>query len=149
MQQGQDAEAKVRAGFPEVKIRYKGRFAPSPTGPLDFGSLVTALASYLDARSAGGLWLLRIDDLDKPRTVPGADADILRTLEKFGFEWDGPVVYQSLRADLYPEALDRLRLQQAIYPCTCSRRDVGGNVYRGACRGGVKEPGRPRRGVSA
>ena len=98
-----------------------GRFAPSPTGPLHFGSLVTAVASYLDARSRGGKWLVRIEDLDTPRVVPGADADILKTLERFGFEWDGPVLYQSTRLDAYREALDRLRRDGFAYPCSCSR----------------------------
>jgi glutamyl-Q tRNA(Asp) synthetase len=98
-----------------------GRFAPSPTGPLHFGSLVTALASYLDTRSRGGKWLVRIEDLDTPRNVPGADADILRTLERFGFEWDGPVLYQSNRLEAYRDALDQLRRDGFAYPCACSR----------------------------
>ena len=87
---------------------YIGRFAPSPTGPLHFGSLVTALASYRDAKANGGKWLVRIEDLDPPRTVPGAADNILRTLERFGFEWDGRVLYQSTRYDAYRQALKRL-----------------------------------------
>jgi glutamyl-Q tRNA(Asp) synthetase len=98
-----------------------GRFAPSPTGPLHFGSLVTAVASYLDARSKGGKWLVRMEDVDTPRNVPGADADILRTLERFGFEWDGPVLYQSTRLDAYREALERLKSGGHVYPCSCTR----------------------------
>jgi glutamyl-Q tRNA(Asp) synthetase len=98
-----------------------GRFAPSPTGPLHFGSLVAAVASYLDARSRGGKWLVRMEDIDTPRVITGADADILRTLERFGLEWDGPVVYQSTRLKAYQEALDRLRATGATYGCSCSR----------------------------
>jgi len=89
-------------------LSYVGRFAPSPTGPLHFGSLVTALASYRDARANGGKWLVRIEDLDPPRVVKGAAEEILRTLERFRFEWDGPVLYQSTRTDAYREALERL-----------------------------------------
>jgi len=85
-----------------------GRFAPSPTGPLHFGSLVTAVASYLDARANDGQWFVRMEDVDTPRVMPGADADILRTLEAFGFEWDGPVVYQSTRNGAYRAAFDEL-----------------------------------------
>jgi len=93
-----------------------GRFAPSPTGDLHFGSLVAAVASYLDARSQGGRWLVRMEDLDTPRVVPGSAERILSTLEHFGFEWDGPVLYQSTRLDAYREALDRLRQNGFVYP---------------------------------
>jgi glutamyl-Q tRNA(Asp) synthetase len=92
-----------------------GRFAPSPTGHLHFGSLVAAVAGYLDARSQGGRWLVRIEDLDTPRVVPGSAADILKTLGRFGFEWDGPVLYQSTRLDAYREALDQLRQNGFVY----------------------------------
>ena len=92
-----------------------GRFAPSPTGHLHFGSLVAAVASYLDARSQGGSWLVRIEDLDTPRVVPGSADDILHTLARFGFEWDGPVLYQSTRLHAYREALDRLRQNGFVY----------------------------------
>ena len=102
-----------------------GRFAPSPTGPLHFGSLVAAVASYLDARSRGGKWLVRMEDIDTPRVVSGADADILRTLERFGLEWDGPVVYQSTRLEAYQDALERLRAIRAVYGCSCSRATTG------------------------
>jgi glutamyl-Q tRNA(Asp) synthetase len=98
-----------------------GRFAPSPTGPLHFGSLVAAVASYVDARSRGGKWLVRMEDIDTPRVVAGADTDILRTLERFGFEWDGPVVYQSTRLEAYRAALERLQVIGAVYGCSCSR----------------------------
>ena len=87
---------------------YRGRFAPSPTGPLHEGSLLTAVGSYLEAKSRGGEWLLRMEDLDPPREPLGAADDILRTLEAFGFEWDGPVAYQSRRQHLYQQALERL-----------------------------------------
>src|SRR5258707_12053099 len=87
---------------------YIGRFAPSPTGPLHLGSLVAAVASWLDARHAGGAWLVRIEDVDETRTVPGAADDILRTLEAFGLHWDGVVVWQSPRKALYEEALEQL-----------------------------------------
>jgi glutamyl-Q tRNA(Asp) synthetase len=93
-----------------------GRFAPSPTGPLHFGSLVAAVASYLDARSQNGSWLVRIEDIDTPRVVPGSADGILRTLERFGFEWDGAVLYQSTRLNAYREALDRLRRDGQVYP---------------------------------
>jgi glutamyl-Q tRNA(Asp) synthetase len=122
---------------------YRGRFAPSPTGPLHFGSLVAALASYLDARAAGGAWLVRMEDLDTARNVAGADVDILRTLERFGFTWDEPVVWQSRRIALYQAALDRLRAAGLAYPCSCSRRETGGGAYPGICRNGPHKPGQP------
>ena len=103
---------------------YIGRFAPSPTGPLHFGSLVAAVASYCDARKNHGKWLLRMEDLDKPRTVKGAADTILHQLESFGFEWDGPVLYQSQRDSFYSEALEILKARQLIYPCTCTRKEI-------------------------
>ncbi len=120
---------------------YIGRFAPSPTGLLHIGSLLTALASYADARAHGGQWLVRIEDLDPPREMTGAASHILHTLEQFGFEWDGEVVYQSQRHHLYRAALDELIAKQHVYPCTCSRKTwhaaarqgVDGFVYNGAC----------------
>jgi glutamyl-Q tRNA(Asp) synthetase len=126
---------------------YRGRFAPSPTGPLHFGSLVTAVGSYLDARANAGEWLLRIEDVDQPRTLPGAADAILRTLEAFGFEWDGQVLFQSRRLDHYHAALSRLQFSGEVYPCNCSRREIakctpspsvdGGLVYPGICRAGL------------
>lgn len=121
---------------------YTGRFAPSPTGPLHFGSLIAAVGSYLEARVQQGRWRLRIDDLDPPREQPGAAAEILRTLDHFGFEWDGPVVYQSRRLEAYEEALNRLAAAGHTYPCSCSRKEVAeagrdgvsGSVYPGTCR---------------
>ena len=120
---------------------YIGRFAPSPTGLLHIGSLLTALASYADARAAGGRWLVRMEDLDPPREMPGAAAHILRTLEAFGFEWDGEVAYQSRRHPLYRAALQSLQQSGLAYPCYCSRKQwhaqarqgVDGFVYNGAC----------------
>ncbi|SER77808.1 glutamyl-Q tRNA(Asp) synthetase [Nitrosomonas sp. Nm51] len=121
---------------------YRGRFAPSPTGPLHFGSLVTAVGSYLDARSHNGEWRVRIEDLDPPREVPGAARDMLVLLEKLGMEWDGEVVYQSQRHDLYRAALAQLKKETLIYPCFCSRKEVAaskltgidGPIYPGTCR---------------
>src|SRR5512137_1346955 len=95
---------------------YRGRFAPSPTGPLHFGSLYTALASFLQARSQQGLWLLRIDDLDTPRNVKGSADSILKTLDAFGLYWDESVVYQSQALDVYHEILDQLIKNKLIYP---------------------------------
>ena len=130
-----------------AEATYRGRFAPSPTGPLHFGSLVAALGSYLDARAHDGQWLLRIEDIDAPRTMPGAADAILRTLEGFGFAWDGDVVVQSERIDRYHAALVRLQLDGDVYPCACSRREIaqashvrsvdGGLVYPGTCRAGL------------
>lgn len=131
---------------------YRGRFAPSPTGPLHFGSLVAALASYLEARQQQGEWLLRMEDLDTPRNMPGAADAILRSLEAFGFEWDGPVVYQSERHDLYAAALARLQEDGLVYPCGCTRKEIAdsaihgieGAIYPGTCRSGLP-PGKTAR----
>ena len=118
--------------------RYRGRFAPSPTGPLHQGSLVTALASFLDARATGGEWLVRIEDVDVPRAVAGAEGAILRCLEACALEWDGEVVYQTTRFPAYQAALEQLTQQGHTYPCGCSRKEVGeGGVYAGTCRAGV------------
>ena len=106
------------------KPTYIGRFAPSPTGPLHLGSLYTALASFLDARSHQGQWLLRIDDLDIPRNITGAAAQILSTLETFGLHWDGAVAYQSHSLSIYENALTKLAETQTIYPCVCSRKTL-------------------------
>ena len=120
----------------------RGRFAPSPTGPLHFGSLVAALASWLDARAAGGEWLVRIEDVDAPRTVHGAADAILRALEAFALHWDGEVAWQSRRTDLYRARLETLRAAGLTYRCRCSRKEVAdsglrgieGLVYPGTCR---------------
>lgn len=103
---------------------YRGRFAPSPTGPLHAGSLVAALASWLDARAHGGTWLVRIEDVDTPRCIPGADGLILQQLAMCSMVSDEPVVWQSRRSDLYQAALDRLIAQGDAYPCACSRKDI-------------------------
>lgn len=121
---------------------YTGRFAPSPTGLLHIGSLLTAVASYADARSNGGKWLVRMEALDPPREMRGAESHILHTLEAFGFEWDGEVAYQSRRYALYEETLCRLKTAGLVYPCHCSRKDwqagarrgADGFVYNGRCR---------------
>lgn len=115
--------------------RYIGRFAPTPSGTLHFGSLLAALASYLDARHHGGQWLMRMEDLDRPREVPGAADDILHTLDAYGLHWDGSVVRQSERLDLYHSVLQRWLESGAAYRCVCSRRDLEGHpVYPGTCR---------------
>ena len=127
-------------------IEYRGRFAPSPTGPLHAGSLVAALASWLDARAHGGAWLVRIEDLDPPREVPGATQDILRTLAEFGMESDEPVACQSARTALYDAAFGRLRERGCVYGCACTRSEVEGaaaaaglapGIYPGTCRQGT------------
>lgn len=126
---------------------YRGRFAPSPTGPLHFGSLVAAVASYLEARVRGGEWLVRMEDVDTPRTVPGAADDILRTLEALGMTWDGDVLYQSARSDAYRAAFERLQRAGKVYPCACSRREIADSavfgiesyVYPGTCRHGLAQ----------
>lgn len=118
-----------------------GRFAPSPTGDLHFGSITTALASFLQARARGGRWLVRIEDLDRAREVPGAAVRILHTLEHLGLHWDGEVTYQSRRLSLYQAALAELSRQNLLYACTCSRRQLRGHqagapelIYPGTCR---------------
>ncbi len=133
---------------------YCGRFAPSPTGPLHFGSLVAALASFLEARRQGGRWLLRIDDIDPPREQPGAADDIQRTLEAFRLEWDGPVLYQSRRRELHDQALTVLADRGMAFDCGCTRRDIAerarqgpnGLIYPGTCRNGLP-PGREPRAL--
>ncbi|QCB44989.1 tRNA glutamyl-Q(34) synthetase GluQRS [Hydrogenophaga sp. PAMC20947] len=141
-------------------MNYRGRFAPSPTGPLHAGSLVAALASWLDARAHGGTWIVRMEDVDTPRCIPGADALIRQQLAACGLVSDEPVLYQSQRASMYQRALDRLMQHQHAYPCGCSRKDIEETlasrglhtdrhhsaVYPGTCRpenGGLK--GKPAR----
>ncbi|MFP4146322.1 MAG: tRNA glutamyl-Q(34) synthetase GluQRS [Halorhodospira sp.] len=134
---------------------FRTRFAPSPTGPLHFGSLVAALGSWLAARLRDGAWHVRIEDLDPPREAPGATDAILRTLEAYGLTWDGEVVYQSQRSAAYAEAVEQLLDQGAAFPCACTRREVqaasarhgpAGLVYPGTCRNGLP-PGREGRSI--
>ncbi len=117
---------------------YIGRFAPSPTGELHFGSLLAALASFLDAKSNNGLWLLRIDDIDPPREMPGASQRIIQSLSDYGLQWDKEVIFQSERQHLYNDALQKLILANLAYPCFCSRKDIkqrsGNGFYDGYCR---------------
>jgi glutamyl-Q tRNA(Asp) synthetase len=105
-------------------MQYIGRFAPSPTGPLHFGSLVAAVASYCDAKKNNGKWLIRMEDLDKSREMAGAADAILQQLERFGFAWDGAIVYQSQRADIYQEYLQHLKRDGLVYSCSCSRKEI-------------------------
>lgn len=132
-------------------MSYCGRFAPSPTGPLHFGSLVTAVASFLEARCHGGRWLLRMEDLDQPREQPGAAEAIIGTLRCFGLYWDGPILYQSERHDAYGAALAQLQREGVVYRCACSRTDIAAAlaqpgvaldsnavpIYPGTCRNGI------------
>lgn len=131
---------------------YRGRFAPSPSGPLHFGSLVAALASCLEARAHAGEWLLRMEDVDEGRCSAAAAAGIPRTLERFGFTWDGPVMVQSQRKTRYRELLDQLRRSGDAFPCACTRRELadgavavdGAAIYPGTCRRGLL-PGKTAR----
>ena len=127
---------------------YKGRFAPSPTGPLHFGSLIVATASYLEAKINFGDWIIRLEDLDKPREVAGATTSILQTLEAFGFEWKGEMLFQSQRIEAYQAALDNLKIRNLVYPCCCSRKEIAdsatgvgseGLIYPGTCRNGLSK----------
>jgi glutamyl-Q tRNA(Asp) synthetase len=136
----------------QTPASYRGRFAPSPTGPLHFGSLVAAVGSYLDARHHLGEWLLRVEDIDTPREVAGATDEILRTLERLHMTWDGPASYQSQRTHLYEEALAELQQQGYLYDCGCTRKEVidgavqtpGGAIYPGTCRNGLPAGRSPR-----
>jgi glutamyl-Q tRNA(Asp) synthetase len=122
-----------------------GRFAPSPTGDLHFGSLVAALGSYLEARSAGGKWLLRIEDIDPPREVAGSATRIIDDLDRLGLKPDEPVLYQSSRLEAYQQAVDRLLAKGLAYPCACSRKDLPANgIYPGTCRKGISSGKDPR-----
>ncbi len=135
-----------------LKVTYRGRFAPSPTGPLHFGSLVAATGSFLEARARGGEWLLRIEDVDVPRCSSAVAMEMLSALEAHGFEWDGHPVWQSQRADAYAAALERLIAAGEVFACACTRRELadsaiapdGAAIYPGTCRAGLP-PGRAAR----
>ena len=130
-----------------IATAYRGRFAPTPSGPLHFGGLIALVGSYLDARSVNGAWHVRIEDIDLPRVVVGAADDILRTINKLGIGWDGPVCYQSRRESNYREAIARLKRDNMLYPCACSRQEIAdtalsgveGPVYPGTCRNGLPQ----------
>lgn len=137
---------------PSAHFPYVGRFAPSPSGPLHAGSVVAALASYLDARAHGGSWLVRMEDLDAPRNVHGADQVILQQLQTLGMRWDGEVLYQSRRLDAYQQSYNALLSLNLTYPCGCTRREIADSVlrmqghfpegerpYPGTCRSGRPE----------
>lgn len=122
--------------FKQTSIQYRGRFAPSPSGALHFGSLIAALGSYLQAKSQHGLWQVRIDDIDPPREISGSAEDILNTLYAYGFQWDGDVIYQSKQYSAYETALSTLSAQQLCYSCSCTRKEIKqqGGIYLGNCR---------------
>lgn len=136
-------DPRPAAAVMQSSSEHRGRFAPSPTGHLHFGSLVAAVGSFLQARTHGGAWHVRIDDIDGPRTVPGAADSILRDLDRLGLEWDGPVRYQSDRLERYREALDTLSRDGWTFPCGCSRKDFL-HIYPGTCRNGLPAGKRAR-----
>lgn len=116
---------------------YKGRFAPSPTGPVHFGTLIAAVGSYLQAKKNNGEWIIRMEDVDVTRKVEGSDTEILKTLEAFGFEWQGEIIYQTRRTEYYQYALEQLIEQSLVFPCTCSRKQLAATdsvIYPGTCR---------------
>lgn len=119
-----------------MTTQYIGRFAPSPSGPLHFGSLIAALGSYLQAKSHQGKWLLRIEDLDPPREVAGAASLIIQTIENYGLEWDGDIIYQSKRHDLYQSQIEQWLKENNAYYCQCTRKQIkeDGGFYLGHCR---------------
>jgi glutamyl-Q tRNA(Asp) synthetase len=128
---------------PAPKYPYIGRFAPSPSGPLHFGSLVSAVASYLDAKAHNGTWLVRIDDIDPPRETPGATDLILQQLQQHSLNWDGDVLYQSQRSEAYLATLEKLQHKGLVYPCQCSRQQLKkqGNIHHSRCQ--LKDPSAP------
>lgn len=135
-----------------MSIVYKGRFAPTPSGPAHLGTLLAAIGSYLQAHAMQGEWHVRIDDVDPPREVPGAADSLLKTLEIYGLNWHGDVVYQSQRLDAYQDALEQLIKQGDTFECSCSRKDIKtiakhgplGMIYPGTCRDGVQDADKPR-----
>lgn len=120
---------------------YVGRFAPSPTGPLHFGSLITAVASYCDAKAHNGQWLVRIEDTDIPRIYPGSEQHILQCIDAFEFEADAEIIFQRDRLDLYQAVLDQLQQRGLTYACQCTRKILGSNhIYQGTCRNLALDP---------
>ncbi|WP_415871618.1 tRNA glutamyl-Q(34) synthetase GluQRS [Acinetobacter pittii] len=127
--------AQRRNNVPLNRCSYSGRFAPSPTGPLHFGSLITAVASYCDAKAHQGKWLVRVEDTDIPRIYPGSEEHILTSLEAFQFEPDAEIIFQKNRLDIYESVLDQLKRKGLIYACQCTRKMLGSNaIYAGTCR---------------
>ncbi|MCO8041122.1 tRNA glutamyl-Q(34) synthetase GluQRS [Acinetobacter bohemicus] len=123
----------IREG--DNRMAYVGRFAPSPTGPLHFGSLITGVASYCDAKAHQGRWLVRIEDTDIPRIYPGSEAHILRALDAFEFEPDSAIIFQKDRLELYEKVIQQLRQQGQVYACQCTRKMLGSNhIYQDTCR---------------
>ena len=138
------ANASTATATTGIGRDYVGRFAPSPTGRLHLGSLVAAVGSYLDARHAGGSWLVRMEDLDTPRIIPGCSDEMLRTLEAFGLHWDGEVEFQSRRTPLYTESINSLQAAGRTFECSCTRRDLSNlseTGYPGTCRQGPTRTG--------
>ena len=135
-----DSSAKLSLAFAQQPndvslTRYSGRFAPSPTGPLHFGSLITAMASYCDARAHDGLWVVRIEDTDIPRISPGSEEHILRSIDAFQFEPDAEIIFQKDRLDIYEQVIEQLHAQDLVYACQCTRKVLGSNhIYQGTCR---------------
>ena len=116
-------------------MNYVGRFAPSPTGPLHFGSLITAVASYCDAKANQGTWLVRVEDTDIPRIYPGSEEHILRALDAFQLEPDAEIIFQKDRLDIYEDVIQQLRQQGLVYACQCTRKMLGSNhIYQDTCR---------------
>lgn len=129
------ALAQRRNNVPLNRCSYSGRFAPSPTGPLHFGSLITAVASYCDAKAHQGKWFVRVEDTDIPRIYPGSEEHILTSLEAFQFEPDAEIIFQKNRLDIYESVLDQLKKEGLIYACQCTRKMLGSNaIYAGTCR---------------
>ena len=127
--------AQRRNNVPLNRCSYSGRFAPSPTGPLHFGSLITAVASYCDAKAHQGKWFVRVEDTDIPRIYPGSEEHILTSLEAFQFEPDTEIIFQKNRLDIYESVLDQLKKEGFIYACQCTRKMLGSNaIYAGTCR---------------
>ena len=126
----------ITSDYQRPRSQYRGRFAPSPSGLLHFGSLIAALGSYLQAKSHQGKWLVRIEDIDKPREMPGADKKILETLEAYGLFWDEDVLYQSQQSELYRTVLERLQQLDLSYYCRCTRAQIKaiGGIYQGHCK---------------